>query len=238
MTTLTFDSVKIFHELDFLREDSELIRKVRACIDAQRKTGAHMLESYFQLNPNAAYEVSEEALWAIMRSGELISDIRTDRSISNCIAFNSKNLEGSVLNDELLSMRRETDRILSGRIKKLFVDGQRLSVEDSGHFWYPPGGYMGWHTNVRTPGWRMYINYAEEPGKSFFRYRDPETGQIVTSWDEEWNFRLFRIDRGKPFWHAVYSETNRFSLGYKIAMIPRRSLTDRITNKFYQLLKV
>ena len=62
----------------------------------------------------------------------------------------------------------------------------------------------------------MYVNYAEEPGRSFFRYRDPDTGKIETSIDREWNFRLFQITPEKPLWHAVYSDTNRFSLGYMV----------------------
>ncbi len=238
MSKVDFRSKKIFYELDELAEDHELLNYIKSCIDAQKKVGMEILSSYFKPNPQASYEVSEEALKTMIESGGLISDIRTDRSISNCIAFNSKNLEGSVLNDELLSIRREADRILADRIKKLFMNGQELSVEDSGHFWYPPGGYMGWHTNVRTPGWRMYVNYVEEPGKSFFRYRDPNTETVITSWDKEWNFRLFRIDRGKPFWHAVSSETNRFSLGYKISMKPKTSLKNRIVNKVSQLLKI
>ena len=77
---------------------------------------------------------------------------------------------------------------------------------------------MGWHTNSRVPGWRMYLNYAQVPGKSFFRYRDPDTHEVITAWDKQWNFRLFRIDAANPMWHAVYSQTNRFSLGYKLAM--------------------
>jgi hypothetical protein len=80
---------------------------------------------------------------------------------------------------------------------------------------------MGWHTNWQNPGWRLYINYAEEPGKSFFRYRDPETGKIVTAIDREFNFRLFRVSEEVPFWHAVCSDTYRYSLGYKVVKAPK-----------------
>ena len=90
---------------------------------------------------------------------------------------------------------------------------------------------MGWHTNSKSPGWRLYISYAEETGKSFFRYRDPDTGQVVTSMDAQWNFRLFRIDSTKPFWHAVYSETNRYSFGYRIVRKPSMSFATGIIKK-------
>ena len=75
---------------------------------------------------------------------------------------------------------------------------------------------MGWHTNNKAPGWRAYLTHASEPGKSFFRYRDPGSGEIVTSMDKEWDLRIFNVDPNAPFWHAVYSDTDRFSFGYRI----------------------
>lgn len=68
---------------------------------------------------------------------------------------------------------------------------------------------MGWHTNSRVPGWRVYINYAEEAGKSFFRFCDPVTEDIVTLDDREWNIRVFRITSEKPVWHTIWC-TSRF----------------------------
>jgi hypothetical protein len=94
---------------------------------------------------------------------------------------------------------------------------------------------MAWHTNSGAPGWRLYVTYAEEPGKSFFRYRYPDTHEIITSVDDEWNVRLFTIRADKPFWHAIYSETNRFSLGY---MIYPHSLRPLIGQQFKRLLRI
>jgi hypothetical protein len=68
------------------------------------------------------------------------------------------------------------------------------------------------HPDLRHP--------REEPGRSFFRYRDPETDRVVTARDDRWNVRVFRVGGEKPFWHAVYSNTHRFSFGY---MLVRRS---------------
>jgi hypothetical protein len=81
----------------------------------------------------------------------------------------------------------------------------------SGRTWYPKNGYMGWHTNSNNKGFRLYCSYVAEANKSFFRYF--ENGEIVTSWDKEgWNFRIFNVNH--LFWHCVYSETDRFSIGY------------------------
>jgi len=80
--------------------------------------------------------------------------------------------------------------------------------------WYPPsGGYLGWH--IDQDGGRLYSAYAE--GKSFFRIRNPETGEIITSWDKpnQWSFRIFDFDINNPMWHCVYAEDLRVSVGYR-----------------------
>jgi len=61
------------------------------------------------------------------------------------------------------------------------------------------------------------------------QFLDPETGRIVTSTDKAWNFRLFRITPQKPLWHAIFSDTNRFSLGYRVSAKP--SLLKRVTKR-------
>ena len=79
--------------------------------------------------------------------------------------------------------------------------------------WYPPNGYIGWHLDDK--GGRIYSTWAE--GKSFFRYRHPETGMIITSWDKpnQWTFRIFTFNPEKPLWHCVMAEDLRISVGYK-----------------------
>ena len=94
---------------------------------------------------------------------------------------------------------------------------------------------MAWHTNSGVPGWRLYISYAQEPGKSFFRYRDPDTDEIVTSVDDEWTVRLFAIRADKPLWHAIYSETHRFSLGYMIYPFSVRTMIARQFKRLFSI---
>jgi hypothetical protein len=86
----------------------------------------------------------------------------------------------------------------------------------SGHLWYRPGTVLGWHTNTRVPGWRAYLSWAEEPGRSFFRYRDPEDGRVVTSWDTGLDLRLFHVSATEPLWHCVWAGTERHSFGYRL----------------------
>ena len=106
--------------------------------------------------------------------------------------------------------------------KLLLKEVQRLvksnHVIPSGCFLYPPTGYMGWHTNCLEPVKRLYITYASEDKKSFFRYRDPETKQIITDYDDKGiTLREFNVtDKPPYFWHCVGSECNRLSFGYQI----------------------
>ena len=93
------------------------------------------------------------------------------------------------------------------------------SVETSGHFFYPPTGYMSWHTNYTNPCPRIYITYASEDKKSFFRYRDRKTKEIITDYDNKGiTIRRFFIPPAKNgyFWHCVGSMCDRISFGFRI----------------------
>ena len=89
------------------------------------------------------------------------------------------------------------------------------TIYSSGHFYYPPTGFMGWHTNCGTPDDHLYITYVEKGGESFFRYKEGD--RIITSYDEEGlNIRSFSLSGTRPyFWHCVGSNCDRFSFGYR-----------------------
>lgn len=92
------------------------------------------------------------------------------------------------------------------------------SIVPSGHFLYPKGGGMSWHTNSDSPYLRCYLNYSEN-GDSFFKYFDMKSGKTYISMDYVgWNLRTFHINKEveKRFWHCVYSKTTRISLGFRI----------------------
>ena len=98
-------------------------------------------------------------------------------------------------------------------LSKIF---QNHSIQLSGDFLYPPGGFMSWHTNSNTPGDRVYLTYVPQGGKSFFKYRDAD-GKIVTSYDQTgWTMRHFRTEKHDLLWHCVGSETYRLSIGFRI----------------------
>ena len=106
---------------------------------------------------------------------------------------------------------------LSGKLlhflKEIYSD---KSIYISGHFYYPPTGFMGWHTNYKMPEERVYVTYASEKGESFFRYL--EEGKVITDYDDQGlTVRRFAVSNERPyFWHCAGSNCDRFSFGYRL----------------------
>jgi len=150
---------------------------------------------------NAATFVDEKALTKQKEKSE--SEINAARDRTNLKNF-SKYLErvNSTAVDELTKI-----------IKDVYPD---MRVSLSGSFVYPDTGYMGWHTNHLDPCKRVYIVYADEGKRSFFKYE--EDGKIITDFDDQGlTIREFDIPSTKPyFWHCVGSTCNRFSFGFRI----------------------
>ncbi|KHD08795.1 hypothetical protein PN36_15000 [Candidatus Thiomargarita nelsonii] len=118
--------------------------------------------------------------------------------------------------DLWVSEDRENQNILQNEISR-FMPG----ASPSGFFWYPNGSHMGWHTNANRPGERLFCTYVKEGGKSFFRYRHPDTGKIYTCWEKEgWNFRIFLVgNRAENYlWHCVYAAVERMSFGFYLPL--------------------
>ena len=126
---------------------------------------------------------------------------------------NTKNLNN--LNQDISGERFFKD---IEKIRLFLKDRYKGETYVSGNFYYPPTGYMGWHTNCEAPGERFYITWASEDNKSFFRYYDDEKDEIITDYDDKGlTVRQFTIPTGKPyFWHCVGSECDRFSFGFLV----------------------
>jgi hypothetical protein len=232
---IPFEAGFLFREFDSWAEDRELTSRLTECIELQKKIEPVLLKTRFQPDEQASRKVSPEALARILERDRDVTSIGAkDRQIANCIVFGTRDV-GGIRNDQVRRLMRRVDRIVASKAKELFRSDRAIWTDRIGHFWYPPGGYMGWHTNSNAPGWRMYVTCCDEPGKSFFRYRDPKSREIVTSYDRRWTVRLFKVSSGDLMWHSIYSDTNRYSFGYRI--VERPSLSHRIGNKLGRVLK-
>ena len=128
----------------------------------------------------------------------------------------SRNVAGPDVNLIRFSRIRFRDLTLklATTLDSLLEPRRKMRLFQSGRNWYPRNGYMGWHTNANVQGFRLYCTHAPASRQSYFRYFDPTTQKIETSWDTAgWNFKCFRTDL-EPLWHCVYSETDRISFGY------------------------
>ena len=228
MQPIDFNATPQLFDLTHLTEDAKLVRALRACVELQRSAAADAMRGAYRPRPDALGEVSPERLQQLLQAGVDVDGIRSEREISNVIVFNDPKYADAVMSPDLAQRRKALNALVVDRVRQLFRGRPRLSVTTSGFFLYPPKGYMGWHTNAPNPGWRLYINYADEPGKSFIRYRDLEGG-IHTLWDKQVNVRLFRVETARPLWHAIYSDTYRFSIGYRIRLEP--SLLERLLRR-------
>ena len=96
-----------------------------------------------------------------------------------------------------------------------------LGVEARGNFYYPKGAFREWHTNAKNiSGYRMYF-IAKNEGNSWFNYINPETNQVVNLPDKNEYANIFYVHNyenwDKVIWHSIYSETDRFSLGFNFS---------------------
>ena len=151
-------------------------------------------------NPSEIIKLDFETLNQIK---EKYGDVKTSEKIPN----NSNRLIYKIKIIELYKLM----------IKINHIEGDGFYIP-TGLFYYPPNGACGWHTNSNSIGKRIYLTYAKEENKSFFRYYDNNKEDIVTKYDKKgWTINKFNIDNEKNlFWHCVGSDTNRISIGFKL----------------------
>lgn len=84
---------------------------------------------------------------------------------------------------------------------------------------YPPGGYVGWHTNYDATAYQVLFTWSKT-GNGYFRYYDKATDEIVTIQDVPgWQCRHYYFGpEDEPHnhcWHAAYAGDERITLAYK-----------------------
>lgn len=97
---------------------------------------------------------------------------------------------------------------------------ERLS-DSRGFSYMNPWGCMEYHTNRNHMiGWRLYLHHLPKGEGSFFAYRHPYDGSYRRIPDSNLACNMFRLRDGKKgsplLWHAIYSNTHRFSWGIYI----------------------
>lgn len=84
--------------------------------------------------------------------------------------------------------------------------------------YYPPGGYIGWHTNCNAPGYNIVISC--NPGADgYFVHYDHINKKYNYFYDKPgWNIKAgyfgSREEPEKMYWHAAKTNTPRLTLSY------------------------
>jgi hypothetical protein len=147
------------------------------------------------------------------------SDVRVRPEMTDVVVLHTGGLPQSCVLDSILEARARVDEPVNRVLSEMGLRPAGTSWRVSGHLWYPGGSVMGWHTNVRVPGWRAYVTWVGQPGRSFFRYRAAD-GMLVTSRDTGLDLRLFHLDADQALWHCVWAGTDRHSFGYRLVEDP------------------
>lgn len=85
--------------------------------------------------------------------------------------------------------------------------------------YYPPGGFVGWHTNWNANCYQLLFTWSKT-GDGYFKYLDNATGEIVTIQDKPgWQCRHFyfgsKLEEDYHCWHSAYAGCDRITLAYK-----------------------
>tara|TARA_R100001443_G_scaffold12486_2_gene22157 strand:- start:2781 stop:3374 length:594 start_codon:yes stop_codon:yes gene_type:complete len=179
---------------------------------AINKDIVHIKELAFQAEEEHEYSPD----WEEQISSKALNLLLDDPT--NPIPYHETSRKISIKEKKSKNKRNYPSLVLTQTLKDIFPD---YELKQSGCFYYPKGGFMGWHTNADTKEDRLYITFAEEDKQSFFRYYENEN--IITDYDDKGiTIRRFSVAGGPPFfWHCVGSNTNRFSIGYRLHPIPR-----------------
>ncbi len=112
---------------------------------------------------------------------------------------------------------RACSNSVAGEIQKL-LGHEDINIVPRGHAYYPAGMSMGWHGNQDAPGLRIYCTWAEFEKQNYFRYENPESGDIITEWEPAgWAVKAFRVPQSpKRLWHCIHASSRRFALGFGV----------------------
>lgn len=97
---------------------------------------------------------------------------------------------------------------------------ETYNLGPSGFKFYPPGGFLQWHTNSDMPAYRVYFSHVVEPGCQF-RYVKRDGSLGIQEDIPGWNIRVFRVSKVDLFWHSVWCPVERYSFGFICQEVPQ-----------------
>jgi len=80
--------------------------------------------------------------------------------------------------------------------------------------YYPPGGFVGWHTNQNNSGFQFIFSWSEK-GDGYFQYYDKQKKEIVKLPDKSgWQARYYHFGENEAdhCWHSAYTNVPRITV--------------------------
>lgn len=84
---------------------------------------------------------------------------------------------------------------------------------------YPPGGFISWHNNANASAFNIIFTWSET-GDGWFKYRDGNTGEIITIHDTPgWQVKMgyfgsYHEQKENLCYHAAYTDCYRMTVSY------------------------
>lgn len=94
----------------------------------------------------------------------------------------------------------------------------QLGMMDIASFsYYPPDGFVGWHTNANNVSHQLLFTWSEN-GDGYFRYYDDKNQQIITHPDKKgWQCKShFFGSKDNSLWHCCYTKGPRLTFAVKL----------------------
>ena len=79
---------------------------------------------------------------------------------------------------------------------------------------YPPGGFVGWHTNQNNSGYQFIFSYSEN-GDGYFQHYDQQAKKIIVTKDQPgWrcHYHHFGKEPEDHCWHSAYTNEPRITI--------------------------
>lgn len=95
-----------------------------------------------------------------------------------------------------------------------FVEDVKEHYEVDCHLcaYYPPGGFIDWHTNENIETYNAICTYSHT-GNSYFQYK--KDGQVTTVPDKfGWSVKKTKWSKQDPLWHRAESNDDRITVTF------------------------
>lgn len=106
-----------------------------------------------------------------------------------------------------------------------------LGANDNAVFlYYPPGGFVGWHTNQNNSGVQFIFTYSKT-GDGYFQYYDKQKQEIVVTPDHPgWKCHYYHFGQDEPehCWHSAYTNEPRITICVLFRWWDKPQLKDQI----------